>query len=108
MQGPLDPATTRQGGGVPSVATSSLAPHDSRPTGDIVAARRASGIAWARVEDGFHVANRDGVFLGYLDREADGTWLVFDGRSTRVGSGAGLREAMDVLIIHHQRAAQAA
>ena len=63
--------------------------------------RRGYGIAWSRVEEGFYVANRDGVFLGYLDREADGTYLVFNGRSQRVGAATERLEAMRVLIDHH-------
>ena len=47
------------------------------------------------------MANRDGVFLGYLDREADGTYLVFNGRSQRVGAATERLEAMRVLIDHH-------
>ena len=63
--------------------------------------RRGYGIAWSRVEEGFYVPNRDGVFLGYLDREADGTYLVFNGRSQRVGAAMDRLEAMRILIDHH-------
>lgn len=69
------------------------------------AAPRSYGVLWSRVEAGFYVANRDGIFLGYLDREADGTYLVFNGRSRRVGHAPDRRSAMSVLINHH-RAAQ--
>ncbi|MDZ8170786.1 hypothetical protein [Microbacterium xanthum] len=82
-------------------------PAAARPSRGTVAARRGAGIVWARVEDGFHVANRDGIFLGYLDREADGTWLVFNGRSACVGREAGLREAMHALIAHYEPEPQA-
>jgi hypothetical protein len=47
--------------------------------------RPGAGVVWARVEEGFHVGSRNGVFLGYLDREADGSYLAYDGRSRLVG-----------------------
>jgi hypothetical protein len=40
---------------------------------------------WAEVETGFHVASRDGQFLGYVDTTVDGRFLAFDGRSMLVG-----------------------
>jgi hypothetical protein len=39
------------------------------------------------------VASRDGEFLGYVDRAADGSFLAFDGRSTPVGRYDSLRDA---------------
>lgn len=47
--------------------------------------RPGAGVVWARVEEGFHVGSRNGAFLGYLDREADGSYLAYDGRSRLVG-----------------------
>lgn len=47
--------------------------------------RPGAGVVWARVEEGFHVGSRNGVFLGYLDREADGSYLAYNGRSRLVG-----------------------
>ncbi|MFF8186771.1 hypothetical protein ACF044_05875 [Microbacterium sp. NPDC016588] len=47
--------------------------------------RPGAGVVWARVEDGFHVASARGVFLGYIDREADGSYLAYNGRSRLVG-----------------------
>lgn len=61
--------------------------------------RRASQRAtWARVDAGFHVASRDGEFLGYVDRAADGSYLAFDGRSTPVGRYDSLRDAQRAVI----------
>lgn len=56
--------------------------------------RPGAGVVWARVEDGFHVGSRKGVFLGYIDRQADGAFLAFDGRSRIVGRFAALTAAM--------------
>ncbi|MDE0545367.1 hypothetical protein [Microbacterium sp. C7(2022)] len=61
---------------------------------------RPGEVLWSRVEDGFHVANAGGVFLGYIDREADASYRVFDGRSRLVGRAPGRREAMDMLTTH--------
>lgn len=40
---------------------------------------------WASVADGFYVGSRDGSFLGYVDRRADGLWRGFDSASRPVG-----------------------
>lgn len=48
---------------------------------------------WARVDTDFYVASRDGEFVGYVDRAADGTYIAFDGRSTPVGRYDDLRDA---------------
>lgn len=48
---------------------------------------------WATVEHDFYVASRDGEFVGYVDRAADGSYVAFDGRSTPVGRYDDLREA---------------
>lgn len=40
---------------------------------------------WACVEDGFHVGSRVGEFLGYVDRQSDGSYAAFDARSARIG-----------------------
>ncbi|MDQ1082066.1 MULTISPECIES: hypothetical protein [Microbacterium] len=53
-----------------------------------------AGVIWARVEEGFHVGSRSGVFLGYIDRQPDGVFLAHDGRSQVVGRFAALTEAM--------------
>lgn len=53
---------------------------------------------WARVDSGFHVASRDGEFLGYVDAAADGSFLAFDGRSTPVGRYDSLREAQRAVL----------
>lgn len=56
--------------------------------------RPSAGVVWARVEDGFHVGSRRGVFLGYIDRQADGSFLAVDGRSRVVGRFPALTAAM--------------
>ncbi|WZH38379.1 MAG: hypothetical protein PIR02_06835 [Microbacterium enclense] len=56
--------------------------------------RPAAGVVWARVEDGFHVGSRRGVFLGYIDRQPDGGFLAVDGRSRVVGTFPALTAAM--------------
>jgi len=40
---------------------------------------------WASVADGFYVGSRDGTFLGYVDRLADGAWRAFDAASRAIG-----------------------
>ncbi|TQK18655.1 hypothetical protein FBY40_1144 [Microbacterium sp. SLBN-154] len=84
---------------------SSLAPDPTTDEGR--SAPLSYGVLWSRVEDGFYVANRDGVFLGYLDREADGTYRVFNGRSRLVGAAPDRRAAMDALLAHHDQEATA-
>jgi len=56
--------------------------------------RPAAGVVWARVEEGFHVGSRRGVFLGYIDRQSDGHFLAVDGTSRVVGRFAALTAAM--------------
>lgn len=56
--------------------------------------RPGAGVIWARVEEGFHVGSRKGMFLGYIDRQADGDYLAFDGSSRVVGSFRTLTAAM--------------
>ncbi|MCD2168182.1 MULTISPECIES: hypothetical protein [Microbacterium] len=56
--------------------------------------RPGAGVVWARVEEGFHVGSRKGVFLGYIDRQPGGTFLAYDGRSRLVGSFRALTAAM--------------
>lgn len=70
-----------------------------------VAALRATRPTWARVDAGFHVASRDGEFLGYVDRSADGSYLAFDGRSTPVGRYESLRAAQRAVISVDDRTA---
>lgn len=53
-----------------------------------------AGVVWARVEEGFHVGSRTGVFLGYIDRQPDGAFLAHDGTSRVVGRFEALTEAM--------------
>ncbi len=56
--------------------------------------RPGAGVVWARVEEGFHVGSRKGVFLGYIDRQPGGAFLAYDGRSRLVGSFRALTAAM--------------
>ncbi|MDF2580231.1 MULTISPECIES: hypothetical protein [Microbacterium] len=58
-----------------------------------------NGIVWARVEDGFHVGSRTGEFVGYIDRQADGRYLAYDSRSSRVGAFTDLTTAMRTLAL---------
>lgn len=44
-----------------------------------------SDTLWSTVEDGFHVCSQAGTFLGYIDRQTDGSYLAFDGQSSRIG-----------------------
>ncbi|MFJ6651431.1 hypothetical protein ACIQLJ_01375 [Microbacterium sp. NPDC091313] len=64
------------------------AAHTSRP---------GAGVVWARVEDGFHVGSRDGNFLGYIERAADGYFDACDMRSRPVGRFPTLVSAMSAL-----------
>lgn len=45
----------------------------------------SSDVLWACVEEGFHVGSRSGDFLGYVDRQPDGTYAAFDARSHALG-----------------------
>jgi len=56
--------------------------------------RPSAGVVWSRVEDGFHVGSRRGVFLGYIDRQRDGAYLAYDGHSRLVGRFDALTAAM--------------
>lgn len=49
---------------------------------------------WASVADGFYVGSRDGSFLGYVDRQADGGWRAFDAASRAIGDYADHHRAM--------------
>jgi len=49
---------------------------------------------WASVADGFYVGSRDGTFLGYVDRQAEGVWRGFDAASRPVGDYADHHRAM--------------
>lgn len=49
---------------------------------------------WACVSAGFYVGSRKGVFLGYVDRQPDGGFLAFDGRSRLLGAFAEQHLAM--------------
>lgn len=69
--------------------------------------RPGAGIVWSRVEEGFHVASARGAFLGYIDREADGTYWAYNGRSRPVGRFPGLVAAMAAVTHAHTQATAA-
>ncbi|TPW77455.1 hypothetical protein [Schumannella soli] len=54
---------------------------------------RSSGVIWSRVEPGFHVGSRGGDFLGYVERQSDGSYRAHDLRSQTVGDFADLHSA---------------
>ncbi|MFD5601213.1 hypothetical protein ACFWHR_14285 [Leucobacter sp. NPDC058333] len=54
-------------------------------------------ITWARIEDDFFVASRDGEFLGFIDVEATGGYAVCDQYSRPIGHFAELDAAMTAL-----------
>lgn len=56
--------------------------------------RAASRPLWASVADGFYVGSRDGSFLGYVDRQQDGSWRAFDAASRTVGDFSDHHRAM--------------
>lgn len=62
--------------------------NDTRPD------RPGARVVWARVEDGFHVASRDGEFLGYIDRDPDGMFAAHDLYSRPLGMFPALVAAM--------------
>ncbi len=57
----------------------------------------AAGVVWARVEDDFHVGSRWGEFLGYIERQSDGSFVAFDMHSRSAGRFAALTHAMNAL-----------
>jgi hypothetical protein len=60
-------------------------------------------VIWARVEEGFHVGSRGGVFLGYIDRQPDGAFLAHDGHARVVGRFDALTDAMAAVTNGHAR-----
>ncbi|WP_336660424.1 hypothetical protein [Leucobacter sp. USHLN153] len=54
-------------------------------------------ITWARIEDDFFVGSRDGDFLGFIDREEPGAYVVCDQFSNRIGQFGELESAMEAL-----------
>jgi hypothetical protein len=65
-------------------------------------------VLWTQVEPGFHVAGRDGEFVGYVDTSADGTFVAFDGTSALVGRYPRLSLAKDAVIAASTRSADTA
>lgn len=58
-----------------------------------------AGVLWACVEDGFHVGSRGGDFLGYVDRQPDGSHRAFDARSASLGDYASMGEATSAVVL---------
>ncbi|MCK2034790.1 hypothetical protein KZC51_01465 [Microbacterium sp. SSW1-49] len=54
---------------------------------------RHPDVLWACVEDGFHVGSRVGEFLGYVDRQPDGSYAAFDARAQNIGRFDTLHDA---------------
>lgn len=69
--------------------------------------RPGAGVVWARVEEGFHVASARGVFLGYIDRDADQTYVAHNGHSRLIGRFPALMAAMAAVSHAHAEATAA-
>ncbi|SDQ17456.1 hypothetical protein [Leucobacter chromiiresistens] len=54
-------------------------------------------ITWARIEDDFFVGSRDGEFLGFIDVESSGMYVVCNQFSRPIGQFAELDGAMAAL-----------
>jgi hypothetical protein len=69
-------------------------------------ARPGAGVVWAMVEPGFHVASRQGNFVGYIDRQRDGRYLATDMRSRDLGAfpdlAAAMRAVVEAPVVLHQ------
>ena len=53
---------------------------------------------WSEVDDGFFVANRDGEFVGSVDRTGVGRFAASDGRSACIGLYDTLIEAQRAVL----------
>lgn len=53
----------------------------------------SSRTIWNQAEEGLYVAQRDGDFFGYIDRNDDGSFVAFDRFSSPVGRYATLTSA---------------
>jgi hypothetical protein len=53
---------------------------------------------WARVDDGFYVGSRDGVFLGCIDVLPDGRFAALDAHTQPIAIRGSLPEAMYAVI----------
>lgn len=51
-------------------------------------------VTWARVDDGFYVGSRPGVFLGCVDARPDGMFVAMDVHTQPLGTFSDLRAAM--------------
>ncbi|MGW9022362.1 hypothetical protein ACWGOE_12845 [Leucobacter chromiiresistens] len=54
-------------------------------------------VTWARIEDDFFVGSRDGEFLGFIDVESSGMYVVCNQFSRPIGQFAELDGAMAAL-----------
>lgn len=61
----------------------------------------SSGVVWSLVEDGFHVGSRGGEFLGYIDRQRDGSFVACDLYSREIGRFRELPAAMRAITAVH-------
>ena len=62
------------------------------------AVRPFVALRWSEVERGFHVGERGGEFVGYIDTNVDGTHVAFDGHASPVGRFRTLAEAKASLL----------
>lgn len=53
---------------------------------------------WARVDEGFYVGSRDGVFLGCIDVQSDGLFVALDAHTHAIGTFNRLDEAMEAVV----------
>ncbi len=53
---------------------------------------------WARVDDGFYVGSRDGVFLGCIEVLPDGRFAALDAHTQPIGIRESLTDAMHAVI----------
>lgn len=68
-------------------------------SGEVVNAEEGtSAVLWACVEEGFHVGSRGGDFLGYVDRQPDGSHRAFDAHSALVGDFPTLHDATAAVV----------
>lgn len=57
-----------------------------------------SDVTWARVDSGFYVGSRPGLFLGCVDRQDDGSFLALDVTAAPIAVFDSLPEAMAAVV----------
>jgi hypothetical protein len=55
-------------------------------------------VVWARVDQGFYVANRPGTFLGCVDRISAREFEAYDAHAQMIGSVRDLKMAMEAVV----------